>query len=68
MPESTLGEMPEMSGTYQGTGTKADKDHTAEQRLRVISLIMLNSFLTARDVRSLVGKKYWKEDWHPMPL
>ncbi len=57
MPEGTLGEMPEMSGTYQGTGTKADKDHTAEQRLQSYIINYAEQFLNGKG-RQIIG---WEE-------
>ena len=57
MPEGTLGEMPEMSGTYQGTGLKADKGHTAEQRLQSYIINYAEQFLNGKG-RQIIG---WEE-------
>ncbi len=64
-----LKKCPKCQARIKELGLKADKGHTAEQEDFRVMINYAEQFFNGKGRQvSLAGKKYWKEDWHPMPL
>lgn len=59
-PRTRWEKCPKCQARIKTEGLKADKNHTAEDRLQSYCMTRIEEFLNSKGRRSSVGMKYWK--------